>query len=161
MKLLQSLTQIIIESKVDDIYAKYYRNIPRTIFDNIVMADPKSKAENGNVVFMGKYAKILLNIYKIGNMPNLENLVEATRYLDIIYNKNLAVDLNKIKQISDLHPIVKDYLVTGDTPIRTILSELPKETYQLLHNGEKWLANFWVILLHKYLFLTLNYLPRF
>jgi hypothetical protein len=140
MKLLQSLTQIIIESKVDDIYAKYYRNIPRTIFDNIVMADPKSKAENGNVVFMGKYAKILLNIYKIGNMPNLENLVEATRYLDIIYNKNLAVDLNKIKQISDLHPIVKDYLVTGDTPIRTILSELPKETYQLLHNGEKWLV---------------------
>ena len=99
MKLLKSLEQLIIESRVDDIYTKYYNDIPRNIFDRIVKADPKTKVQNDDVILIGKYAKVLLNIYKIGNMPNLENLVEATRYLKIVYAKNLSIDLKSIKQI--------------------------------------------------------------
>ena len=140
MKLLKSLEQLIIESRVDDIYTKYYNDIPRNIFDRIVKADPKTKVQNDSIILIGKYAKVLLNIYKIGNMPNLENLVEATRYLKIVYAKNLSIDLKSIKQISDLYNVVKDYIVSINTPIREILKELPKDSYELLHNGEKWVV---------------------
>jgi len=127
MRLLNSLVQLIIESEVDNIYNKYYSDIPRNVFNRIVKADPKTKFLNDEIIVMGKSAKVLLNIYKIGNMPNLENLVDATRYLKIIYDKKLSVDLTKIKQISDLYPIVKDYIVSINTPIREILKELPKD----------------------------------
>lgn len=139
MRLLNSLTQLIIEAKVDDIYEKYYKSIPRNIFDRIIKADPRTIVNNNNVVKIGKYAKVLLNIYAIGNMPNLENLVEATRYLKIIYAKNLSVDITKINEISDLYPIVKDYIVSVDMPINEILTHLPDDSYELLHNGEKWM----------------------
>jgi len=139
MRLLNSLTQLIIEAKVDDIYEKYYKNIPRNVFDRIVKADPRTITNNNIIVKVGKYAKVLLNIYTIGNMPNLENLVEATRYLKIIYAKNLSVDITKINEISDLYPIVKDYIVSVDMPINEILKHLPDDSYKLLFNGEKWM----------------------
>ena len=139
MRLLKSLNQLIIEAKVDDIYEKYYKNIPRNVFDRIVKADPRTITNNNIIVKVGKYAKVLLNIYNIGNMPNLENLVEATRYLKIIYAKNLSVDITKINEISDLYPIVKDYIVSVDMPINEILKHLPDDSYKLLFNGEKWM----------------------
>ena len=141
MKLLNSLKSIISEAKsLEEIYNQYYSDIPLQIFNRIIKADPKTVVKNDKVVKVGKYAKILLNIYKIGNMPNLENLVEATRYLTIVYNRNLSIDIKNIKQISDLYDIVKNYIVSIETPIREILKELPKDSYKLLHNGENWVV---------------------
>lgn len=141
MKLLNSLKSIISEAKsLEEIYTQYYSDIPLQIFTRIIKADPKTVVKNDKIVKVGKYAKILLNIYKIGNMPNLENLVEATRYLTIVYNKNLSIDIKNIKQISDLYDIVKNYIVSIETPIREILKELPKDSYKLLHNGENWVV---------------------
>jgi hypothetical protein len=125
---------------LEEIYTQYYSDIPLQIFNRIIKADPKTVVKNDKIVKVGKYAKILLNIYKIGNMPNLENLVEATRYLAIVYNKNLSIDIKNIKQISDLYDIVKNYIVSIETPIKEILKELPKDSYKLLHNGEKWVV---------------------
>jgi hypothetical protein len=141
MKLLSSLKSIISEAKsLEEIYTQYYSDIPLQIFNRIIKADPKTVVKNDKIVKVGKYAKILLNIYKIGNMPNLENLVEATRYLKIVYDKNLSIDIKNIKQISDLYDIVKNYIVSIETPIREILKELPKDSYKLLHNGENWVV---------------------
>lgn len=141
MKLLNSLKSIISEAKsLEEIYNQYYSDIPLQIFTRIIKADPKTVVKNDKIVKVGKYAKILLNIYKIGNMPNLENLVEATRYLKIVYDKNLSIDIKNIKQISDLYDIVKKYIVSIETPIREILKELPKDSYKLLHNGENWVV---------------------
>jgi hypothetical protein len=141
MKLLSSLKSIISEAKsLEEIYTQYYSDIPLQIFNRIIKADPKTVVKNDKIVKVGKYAKILLNIYKIGNMPNLENLVEATRYLTIVYNKNLSIDIKNIKQISDLYDIVRNYIVSIETPIKEILKELPKDSYKLLHNGEKWVV---------------------
>jgi hypothetical protein len=141
MKLLNSLKSIISEAKsLEEIYNQYYSDIPLQIFTRIIKADPKTVVKNDKIVKVGKYAKILLNIYKIGNMPNLENLVEATRYLKIVYDKNLSIDIKNIKQISDLYDIVKNYIVSIETPIREILKELPKDSYKLLHNGENWVV---------------------
>jgi hypothetical protein len=141
MKLLNSLKSIISEAKsLEEIYTQYYSDIPLQIFTRIIKADPKTVVKNDKIVKVGKYAKILLNIYKIGNMPNLENLVEATRYLKIVYDKNLSIDIKNIKQISDLYDIVKKYIVSIETPIREILKELPKDSYKLLHNGENWVV---------------------
>ena len=141
MKLLNSLKSIISEAKsLEEIYTQYYSDIPLQIFNRIIKADPKTVVKNDKIVKVGKYAKILLNIYKIGNMPNLENLVDATRYLTIVYNKNLSIDIKNIKQISDLYDIVKNYIVSIETPIREILKELPKDSYKLLHNGENWVV---------------------
>jgi hypothetical protein len=141
MKLLNSLKSIISEAKsLEEIYNQYYSDIPLQIFTRIIKADPKTVVKNDKIVKVGKYAKILLNIYKIGNMPNLENLVEATRYLKIVYDKNLSIDIKNIKQISDLYDIVKNYIVSIETPISEILKELPKDSYKLLHNGENWVV---------------------
>jgi hypothetical protein len=141
MKLLNSLKSIISEAKsLEEIYNQYYSDIPLQIFTRIIKADPKTVVKNDKILKVGKYAKILLNIYKIGNMPNLENLVEATRYLKIVYDKNLSIDIKNIKQISDLYDIVKNYIVSIETPIKEILKELPKDSYKLLHNGENWVV---------------------
>jgi hypothetical protein len=52
----------------------------------------------------------------------------------------LSIDIKNIKQISDLYDIVKNYIVSIETPIREILKELPKDSYKLLHNGENWVV---------------------
>lgn len=74
------------QSSPDEIYQKYYSKIDKNIFDKIIEADPKTIKG----IKIGKYAKLLLNIYKNGNLP-MEDLPKASYYLSLVYKYNRSI----------------------------------------------------------------------
>ena len=78
---------LLLEATLDDIYTKYYSNIPQDEFWQIIKADPTYNEQKSQK--MGKYGKWLLNLYKQGKLKN-EDLYKATDYLSYFvkyYNK--------------------------------------------------------------------------
>jgi hypothetical protein len=80
MKYLIPFHSYLNESKVEDIYTKYYSNIDSETFNQLISADPTSIVKNGEVAKMGVYSKWLLQLYKIDSLK-LEDLYKATKYL--------------------------------------------------------------------------------
>ena len=93
MKILLSEQQFmyLFEAvSLDDIYLKYYNDIPKDVFEQIVSADPTYRPNK-----MGKFGKWLLSLYKSNNLK-LEDLYKATNYLrcfidyyNVIQNKDI------------------------------------------------------------------------
>ena len=53
---------LLLEATLDDIYTKYYSNIPQDEFWQIIKADPTYNEQRSQK--MGKYGKWLLNQYR-------------------------------------------------------------------------------------------------
>jgi hypothetical protein len=141
MKILDTLLEeLLLELSGQEIYQKYYSKIPYETFLEIVMADPKSNMDgDGSLRSLGKYAKLLLGFYQKGTL-RIEDLVKAKEYLGYVYLHNVAVEINKLKNLGDLYKIVQKYIVEDTLDFREILNALdPNEDYELLHNGESWL----------------------
>lgn len=101
--------QYLIEATLDDIYTKYYSNIPQDEFWQIIKADPTYDEQKSQK--MGKYGKWLLNLYKQGRLKN-EDLYKATDYLSYFvkyYNKITEKDINKIPDLPSLYNVIKPY----------------------------------------------------
>jgi hypothetical protein len=64
---------ILNESSVADIKSKYYSDIADDVFNQIVSSDPKTVVRDGEVMKVGKYSKLLLSMYRQGNLK-LEDL---------------------------------------------------------------------------------------
>jgi hypothetical protein len=129
--------ELLLELSGDEIYEKYYKDIDYDIFRQISIADPKTKDEGGKIKILGKYAKLLLDLYKRKNL-NLEDLPNATEYLTHIYERNIPVNTGKIKGLPDLYQLVKQFIVSSNPKINEILRALDKEEYRVLLNGENW-----------------------
>lgn len=100
---------LLLEANLDDIYTKYYSNIPQEEFWQIIKADPTYNEEKSQK--MGKYGKWLLNLYKQGKLKN-EDLYKATDYLSYFvkyYNKIVDKDINKLPDLSSLYNVIKPY----------------------------------------------------
>jgi len=140
MKGLRKLfEEIINEITVSQIRDKYYSDIEERVFNEIVSADPKTKKKGGEIKKIGKYAKILLKIYKSGNLK-LEDLPKATDYLGVVYSKQIPLKANEIRSIGDIYSIVKDYMIVdGETDISKLIDSLDADDYELIHNGSDWL----------------------
>jgi hypothetical protein len=139
MKFQNLLESLLLELTGDEIHQKYYSKIPYDVFSSIVGADPQSKIEEGRVVRIGKYGKLLLSMYQTGGLQ-LEDLSKATEYLGYVYKHSVAIDVKKVKQLGDLYNLVSQYIVKDKLDLSSVLSALkPNEDYKLLHDGEKWL----------------------
>ena len=140
MKGLRKLfEEIINEITVSQIREKYYSDIEEGVFNEIVSADPKTKKKGGEIKKIGKYAKILLKIYKSSNLK-LEDLPKATDYLRVVYSKQIPLKANEIHNIGDIYSIVKDYMIVdGETDISKLIDSLDADDYELIHNGSDWL----------------------
>lgn len=136
------LRSILVEMTLPDIYNKYYSDINRDIFDNIISADPSSKPNK-----MGKYCKWLLNLYK-NNRLKIEDLYKATEYLTFFskyINKIEEKDINRYNSLGDLYNAVQPYISASESgkdlatshsdEIRRIKSDATK-----IYEDDEWLV---------------------
>ena len=138
IKLNILLEELIMELTASEIREKYYSDIDANVFNSLVKADPGTVVKDDNIVKIGKYAKILINLFKLNNLK-LEDLPKANEYLTIIYKKKIGLDANKITNLSDIYELVKNFVVRdGETDINKILESLTNEDYELKLNGEEW-----------------------
>jgi hypothetical protein len=139
MKLYKLFENLILELTASEIRDKYYSEIDEPTFNKIVLADPKTKQKGDKIKKIGKYAKVLLDMYKKGNLK-LEDLPKATEYLGIIYAKQIPLNMKSVKGLSDIYNMVKDHIISkGETDINKLINSLEKDDYKLLFNGDRWL----------------------
>lgn len=137
MKILNLIESIILEAAPDEIYNSYYKDIPRDEFNQIVMADPVSISNESGLKRIGKYAKLLIGLYRKKGLK-LEDLPRAKEYLDYIYKHNISIDSNKVKSLTDLYDLVKGYYAKDTKDLGSILSSLNEKEYKKVFQNEKW-----------------------
>lgn len=138
MKFEILLEDLLTELSGEEIYKKYYSKIPYDIFVSLVQSDPQSKVNDNVVQRIGKYGKLLIGLYQKGGLK-LEDLDRAKEYLSYVYKHNVAIDSNKIKELSDLYDVVKQYIIEDKKTLEEILKALPEQEYELLLNGDEWI----------------------
>lgn len=100
---------------INDIYEKYYQDIPQDDFTKIIQSDPTWNPQKQDK--MGKYAKWLLSLYRTQNLK-IEDLYKATEYLTYFnkyINKIEVKDINKYKNLPELYSIVKEFIPQDDS----------------------------------------------
>jgi hypothetical protein len=119
MKYLIPFHDFLNESKLEDIYSKYYADIESDIFNQLISADPTSIVKNGEVVKMGSYSKWLLNLYKADSLK-LEDIYKATGYLttfDGLKRRKLLsgqqADILSYKSLPELFQTISEVGGTG------------------------------------------------
>jgi hypothetical protein len=140
MKILDVLMEeLLLELSGKEIYQKYYSKIPYETFLDIVMADPKTNIDGtGELLSLGKYAKMLLSFYQKGTLRD-DDLVKAEEYLGYVYLHNVAVEINKLRNLGDLYKVVQRYIIEDTLEFKEILNALVLgEDYKLLHQGKDW-----------------------
>ena len=127
---------LLLEATLDDIYSKYYSNIPQDEFWQIIKADPTYNEQKSQK--MGKYGKWLLNLYKQGKLKN-EDLYKATDYLSYFvkyYNKITEKDINKLPDLPSLYNIIKPYKEASDNG-EDIATSKSDEVRRIKEDAEK------------------------
>jgi hypothetical protein len=119
MKYLIPFHDFLNESKLEDIYSKYYADIESDIFNQIISADPTSIVKNGEIAKMGGYSKWLLQLYKADTLK-LEDLYKATGYLttfDALKKRSRLsgkqADILSYKSLPDLFKVISEVGGTG------------------------------------------------
>ena len=98
MKFELIIEDLLNELSGTEIYNKYYSKIPYDEFKSIVDSDPQTSVGEGGVISrLGKYAKLLLNMYQKGGL-RLEDLEKAKEYLGYVYSHKIPVEINKINE---------------------------------------------------------------
>jgi len=85
---------------------------------------------------IGKYAKLLINLYRKKGLK-LEDLPRAKEYLEYVYKHNVALDVTKIKSLTDLYDVVKNYYTRDTKDLGSIISALNEKEYKELFRGRK------------------------
>lgn len=135
MKLIKLVESIILEATPEEIYNSYYKDLPRDEFNQIVMADPMSISDDTGIKRIGKYAKLLINLYRKKGLK-LEDLPKAKEYLEYVYKHNVALDVTKIKSLTDLYDVVKNYYTRDTRDLSSIISALNEKEYKMVFKGE-------------------------
>lgn len=138
---------LLLEATLDDIYTKYYSNIPQDEFWQIIKADPTYNEQKSQK--MGKYGKWLLNLYKQGKLKN-EDLYKATDYLSYFvkyYNKITEKDINKLPDLPSLYNIIKPYKEASDNG-EDIATSKSDEVRRIKKDAEKVFEdNQWLVII--------------
>lgn len=137
----QMFDLILEAATIQDIYQKYYSNIPQDIFQQIISADPTYNAEKPNK--MGKYGKWLLTLYQKQNLK-IEDLYKAKDYLSTFIKFNAKLqerDIMKYHSLQELFTSIEPFIqnpqqaATKSEEIRNI-----KEGAEKVYEDNKWLV---------------------
>jgi len=139
MKLITLAEELLLELSPEEIHSRYYTDIKPAIFRQIVRSDPQSKSDQqtGQVLRIGKYSKILLNLFMKGQLK-LEDLSKVYEYLTYVYKHQVPLDINKISDISDIYNLVKKYIETDVQDLSGVMKSLSPEDYKVLMDGKEW-----------------------
>lgn len=136
------LNHLLLEAvmPLQDIYQKYYSNIPQNVFSQIIIADPTYNKQKGDKI--GKYGKWLLSLYTKNHLK-LEDLYKATEYLTYFVkyiNKIQVKDINKYTSLPSLYNVVKEFI---DNPNASTSNSdearKAKEGAEKAYEDDKWL----------------------
>ena len=137
----QAMDLLIEAATIQDIYQKYYSNIPQDIFQQIISADPTYNIEKPNK--MGKYGKWLLALYQKQNLK-IEDLYKAKDYLSTFIKFNAKLqerDIMKYHSLQELFTSIEPFIqnpqqaATKSEEIRNI-----KEGAEKVYEDNKWLV---------------------
>lgn len=137
----QMFDLILEAATIQDIYQKYYSNIPENEFWDIIKADPTYNPQKPQK--MGKFGKWLLGIYLKGNLQT-EDLYKATDYLSYFVKFNGKIqqkDIMKYKSLPELYNVVEPFIsnpdqaATKSEEVRKI-----KEGAEKVYEDEKWMV---------------------
>jgi hypothetical protein len=137
MKFNILLEELLNEISPEEIQKKYYSDIEPSVFLRIVSAEPKSKITNGKVLKIGRYSKVLLNMFRKGSLK-LEDLPRAKEYLGYLYTYNIPMP-EGVNELSDLYDIVKGKMAQSTKSLSVILPMLNDNEYKKVHDGKNWL----------------------
>lgn len=137
MKLRLLFEELLEEASVADIKNKYYSDIADDVFNQIVSSDPKTVVRDGEVMKVGKYSKLLLSMYRQGNLK-LEDLPKANEYLEIVYKRQIPLNAN-LANLAELYELVKPYMLNdGETDLSVLVDYLDSGQYEMVMDGEEW-----------------------
>jgi len=133
----QAFDLLLEAASLDDIYAKYYSQIPEEEFREIVAADPTAKEDK-----MGKYSKWLLALYTSGNLK-LEDLYKATEYLTTFHRYKAKLDrkdIGQYKSLPDLYAAIEPY--ADNTQAASHKEEIRKikQNTEKVYEDDEWLV---------------------
>lgn len=137
MRLEDLFESLLLEATPDEIYNSYYKDIPREEFNQIIMSDPQSKSNENGIQRIGKFAKLLINLYRKKTLK-LEDLPRAKEYLDYVYKHSVSLDSNKIKSLNDLYDTIKGYYAKDTRDLGSIISALDEKEYRKVFQNESW-----------------------
>jgi hypothetical protein len=137
MRLEDLFESLLLEATPDEIYNSYYKDIPREEFNQVVMSDPQSKSNENGIQRIGKFAKLLINLYRKKTLK-LEDLPRAKEYLEYVYKHSISLDSNKIKSLNDLYDVVKGYYAKDTRDLGSIISALDEKEYRKVFQSELW-----------------------
>lgn len=130
----ESFSNLLLEAmSLEDVYSKWYSDIDKDVFSQIVSADPTSGANK-----VGKYSKWLLSLYKNRNLK-LEDLYKATEYLNYFIKFNNKIDdrdINHYKSLPELYNVVKGFMEnpeqasSNNEEVRQIKNKEAKKVYE-------------------------------
>jgi len=135
MKLIKLVESIILEATPEEIYNSYYKDLPKDVFNQIVMADPMSISDDTGIKRIGKYVKLLINLYRKKRLK-LEDLPKAKEYLEYVYKHTIAFNINDITTLTDLYNLVKNYYTRDTRDLSSIISALNEKEYKMVFKGE-------------------------
>lgn len=137
----QMFDLILEAATIQDIYQKYYSNIPQDIFQQIISADPTYNSDKPNK--MGKFGKWLLGIYLKDNLK-IEDLYKATQYLQtfIRYSGKIEQkDIMKYKSLQELYTVVEPFISNPEqTATKAEEIRKVKEGAEKVYEDEKWMV---------------------
>lgn len=137
----QIMTLLFEAATIQDIYQKYYSQIPQETYIQIITSDPTYSTEKPNK--MGKFGKWLLSIYQKGNLKT-EDLYKAKQYLSTFIRFNTKIeqkDIMKYKSLQELFNVVEPFInnpqqtATKAEEIRKI-----KEGAEKVYEDSKWMV---------------------
>lgn len=127
---------LLIEATTDEIYAKYYSDVPREEFDRIIAIDPTYNKEQNR---MGDFGKWLINIYKKG-----ENLSDEQEIKDqlLIFKRNKnklpqeKKDIFRLKSLKELIELNDEAEKANKSELQTKAEQHPGANF--ICKSDKW-----------------------
>ena len=135
VNILESQLMLLTEASLEDIYSKYYSDIPWEMFNEIINLDPT--ASNGR---MGRYGKWLLNIYKKGTFK--EGDFGEARELLPVYDKYRNVievkDIMKLNSMGELYQVVQPYIGGDKATSKSDAARKIKNGAEKVYEDNQW-----------------------
>lgn len=135
--LLESV--LLLEMSLQDIYAKYYSNIPQDTFNQLIAADPTAKPNK-----MGKYGKWILSLFQRGllRVGDLVEVKDCLGYFNRYINKIEVKDINKYGSVRELYDVVKPFMENPEqaTSKTDALRKQKHEEAEKVYEDSEWMV---------------------